>query len=157
MKIYHAERWDLSEMKFLIAFFCFVTAFTACLAPSFAQGIGEYGRVLGGIGTKAGGPGKSMGSERIRPESGKPESRVGEVPAGKLPSVLIVAVSNAWIYSRSEDWSDKISDIAMGERVVPMLESGGSNPIWYMIKTQSGVMGWMKASDVTPNTSRHQR
>jgi len=143
-------------MKLLIHVIGLLVALSVSLRAGFAQGFGEYGRVLGGIGTKGVGMGKPVTPERTVPQSGKSQSRVGEPSPGKLPSVLTVAVNNALIFSRSEDWADKVGETSIGEQVVPMLQASGSNGVWYMVKARSGVVGWIRASDLTPNSSKSQ-
>ena len=107
-----------------------------------AQGIGEYGRAVGGIprlGPTAPGSAPQVGS-------GRPEG--GGVSEGKgLPIRLMVAAKEAGLYSKQDDESEKLALLAQGEILVPMVQSsGGSN--WYMVKTKNGLIGWVKSLDV---------
>ena len=107
-----------------------------------AQGLGEYGRAVGGIprlGPTAPGRAPQVGS-------GRPE--VGGVSEGKgLPIRLIVAAKEAGLYPKQDDESAKLALLAQGEILVPMVQSsGGSN--WYMVKTKTGLIGWVKSLDV---------
>ena len=120
----------------------------------FAQGIGEYGRLLGGVGQKnstvvpkGGAPGREAGAS---PKSQTP--RVGDVGGNSMPSVLTVESEEAVLYARSEEWADKVMELSRGEKLIPMVHTAGANTLWYMVKTQTGAIGWVKASDVNPDS-----
>ena len=121
----------------------------ACSKSAFAQAMGEYGRLLGDSGVigksiEKGPSGKSL-PESSRPKGSNPPPRAGNT----LPPFLTVSVNNAVIYARSEDWSDKVGEVPLGEKVKPLLQSNGPNAVWYMVKTESGTTGWINAADVT--------
>jgi NOL1/NOP2/fmu family ribosome biogenesis protein len=60
---------------------------------------------------------------------------------------LVVASKDAGLYPRQDDESEKIVQLARGETVTPMVQTAGGSE-WYMVKTQKGLIGWVKASDV---------
>ena len=110
-----------------------------------AQGFGEYGRTLGGVTQqgriKPSAPGGlSNGGER---KSGG----VGDIGGHAVPSRLIVAGQQAVLFPRQDDQAEKITNLAEGEILVPLLQTAGGNH-WYMVKTQKGLIGWVKSSDV---------
>jgi len=120
----------------------------------FAQGIGEYGRLLGGVGQKnsivvprGGAPVKEAGtSPKSRP------SGVGNSGSNSIPPALTVEANEAVLYARSEEWADVMMQLSRGEKLIPMAQTVGGNTVWYMVKTQTGAIGWIKASDVSLNS-----
>jgi hypothetical protein len=61
---------------------------------------------------------------------------------------LTVVESGAALYSRQELDSDKISILKKGERLAPLAEAVGQQT-WYMVKTQHGLVGWVRSIDVS--------
>ena len=116
-----------------------------------AQGFGEYGRLLGGLGQKnsnvprgvAPAPENSGSLDRSARDS-------NTVKNNSLPAALIVESKEASLYARSEDWSDKMMQLPRGTKLIPMVQATAANALWYMVKTQSGDVGWVKSSDVVP-------
>jgi hypothetical protein len=130
----------------------FVVLFLLFSQVAAAQGFGEYGRLLGGMGQKNAtsvpkGPTsgtEARGSVKQRsPDSGVPERN-------PMPSAFIVESNEATLYARSEDWADKIMQLSRGEKLVPMVQATSATALWYMVKTQTGAIGWVKSSDVAP-------
>jgi hypothetical protein len=118
----------------------------ASLMPTviMAQAFGEYGRTLGGV-TDRGSIGSSAAGG-ISPGRGKSE-RIGDIGGRGVPSRLIVVAKQAPLFPRQDDEAEKITGLAQGEILVPLLQSAGGND-WYMVKTQNGFIGWVKSSDV---------
>jgi hypothetical protein len=42
---------------------------------------------------------------------------------------------------------ENIAQLSEGEKLVPLLQSEGSIH-WYMVKTEKGLTGWVKSTDV---------
>ncbi len=110
-----------------------------------AQAFGEYGRTLGGV-TQQGGISQSAPGGLSQGGRGKSEG-VGDIGGHGVPSRLIVASKQAVLFPRQDDEAEKITSLAQGEILVPMLQAVGGND-WYMVKTQKGLIGWVKSSDV---------
>jgi len=113
-----------------------------------AQGFGDYGRALGGVGQGQGGtvpraPGTSSPSNKGKGVSGG----VGDVGGRDMPSRLVVASKEAALYPRQDDEAEKIDRLVEGETLVPMVQSEGGRD-WYMVKTSKGLIGWVKSVDV---------
>jgi len=129
-------------MKKLPVLILIVGAQLSMTTGAFPQGFGEYGRTVGsipqGVGPRA--PGTA-------PQSGSGSGGVGEVTGKAIPLRLVVAVKDAGLYPKQDDESEKVADLAQGESLVPMVQSSGGND-WYMVKTQKGMIGWVKSSDV---------
>ena len=68
---------------------------------------------------------------------------------------MVVASRQAALYSRQDDEAEKIADLFQGDTLIPMVQSNGGNE-WYMVKTQKGLIGWIKSADVRPETAKKQ-
>ncbi|HWP23632.1 MAG TPA: hypothetical protein VNM15_05545 [Candidatus Binatia bacterium] len=111
----------------------------------FAQAFGEYGRAVGSVphgkgitGSPVPGGGK---------QGGKSGGGVGDVGGRRIPSRLVVGSNGAGLYQRQDEESQKLAQLARGEILTPMVQSAGANE-WYMVKTESGMIGWVKSGDV---------
>jgi hypothetical protein len=110
----------------------------------FAQAFGEYGRTLGGV------PHSGITAPRAPgggTQGGSGSGGVGDVGGRGLPARLVVAVEVAGLYPRQDDESEKLAQLSQGEMLVPMVKSSGRND-WFMVKTQKGIVGWVKAAEV---------
>jgi hypothetical protein len=110
-----------------------------------AQAFGEYGRTLGGV-TQQGGISPSTPGGLSQGGRGK-SGGVGDIGGRGVPSRLIVASQQATLFPRQDDEAEKITSLAQGEILVPLLQAAGGND-WFMVKTQKGLIGWVKSSDV---------
>ncbi|HXV79950.1 MAG TPA: SH3 domain-containing protein [Candidatus Binatia bacterium] len=68
--------------------------------------------------------------------------------AAETPLGLIVRESGISLYSRQELDSDKIATLQKGAVLTPLAEAIGQQT-WYMVKTQDGLFGWVRATDVS--------
>jgi hypothetical protein len=69
-------------------------------------------------------------------------------PAAETPAGLTVQGSGAVLYARQELDSDKIATLKKGEMLAPLVEVVGQQT-WYMVKTQNGLVGWVRSADVS--------
>lgn len=67
--------------------------------------------------------------------------------AAETPLGLTVRESGISLYSRQELDSDKIATLQKGTVLTPLAEAIGQQT-WYMVKTQDGLFGWVRATDV---------
>jgi hypothetical protein len=72
-----------------------------------------------------------------------------------IPSGLVVVSRQIGLYPRQDDTAEKIIELSEGDRLMPMIESNGGND-WYMVKTQQGIIGWVKAVEVREDTGKKQ-
>jgi len=72
---------------------------------------------------------------------------VGDLGGKPVASQLVVAAKEADLYPRQDDESEKIDRLSRGDILIPVLQSNGGNE-WFMVKTSSGKVGWVKAADV---------
>jgi len=110
--------------------------------PVFAQAFGEYGRIVGSIPQGAGprAPGNA-------PQGGSGSGEIGDLGGKALPIRLVVAAKEAGLYPKQDDESEQLAQLSQGETLVPMLQSSGGNA-WFMVRTQKGIIGWVKSTDV---------
>lgn len=118
----------------------------------FAQGFGEYGRAVGSVPQGRGitGSGPSGGFNQGNSASG---GGVGDVGGRAMPVRLVVAGKNAGLYPRQDDESERITQLSEGENLVPMIQSEGGSQ-WFMVKTQKGLVGWVKSADVRQESKK---
>jgi hypothetical protein len=117
------------------------------VAPNglLAQAIGEYGRTVGGVGQRQGKVSQKASRTSSQNSKGKGVVEgVGDLGGRPVPSAIVVASRQAALYPRQDDESEKIAELSQGDTLVPM---GQSNE-WYMVKTQKGLVGWIKSADV---------
>ena len=121
---------------------------------ALAQAIGEYGRTVGGARQRQG----SASPNASRPSQNAKGKTVvqGVADTGRpIPSGLVVVSRQSGLYPRQDDTAEKITELSEGDRLMPMIESNGGND-WYMVKTQQGIIGWVKAVEVWEDTGKKQ-
>jgi hypothetical protein len=69
-------------------------------------------------------------------------------PAAETTSALTVRESGTALYSRQDVESDKLYALQKGETLTPVGEAVGQET-WYMVKTQGGLFGWVRAAEVS--------
>ena len=132
-------------MKTSLVVASLLAAFVFSPTLVFAQGFGEYGRAVGsvphgqgitGVRTPGGGT-----------QGGVAGGGVGDLGGRGLPTRLVVATKDAGLYPRQDEESEKLIQLAQGDTLTPMVQSAGGSE-WYMVKTQKGVVGWIRSIDV---------
>jgi hypothetical protein len=136
---------EVRDMKQLIVTVSVAAVLILSARLVFAQAFGEYGRTLGGIPHGQGITGSRAPGGVT--QGGTVSGVGGDLRGRGLPARLVVASSDAGLYPRQDDESEKIVQLAQGETVTPMVQSAGGSE-WYMVKTQKGLVGWVKATDV---------
>ncbi len=66
----------------------------------------------------------------------------------KNTPILSVKGRETYLYARQEKHSEKVIKLEKGERLIPFASALGRNERWYMVKTQNGVLGWVRSSDM---------
>ena len=127
----------------------------ALVAPQMAssQAFGEYGRTLGSLPR---GPAAVPRSSGPGGPATIDQGGIGELGGRALPARLIVITSEAGLFSRQDSEVEKIAGLVRGEKLIPLIQSEGSIS-WYMVKTEKGAIGWVKASDVKQETPVQKR
>ena len=110
-----------------------------------AQAFGEYGRAVGSVPHGQGiTGGRTPGGIS---QGGGADGGVGNVGGRALATRLVVAAKSAGLYPRQDSETEKIDQLSEGEPLVPMVQAAGGSD-WYMVKTQKGLVGWVKGADV---------
>ncbi len=70
--------------------------------------------------------------------------------AQSTPPLLIVREAGTILYARQDVTSDRTATLEKNEKLTPLAEALGPET-WYMVRTQQGIVGWVRASDVSPS------
>ena len=125
----------------IILLYCVVLLIPELVA---AQAFGEYGRAVGSVPRNpATTPRTPGGGAQGRIDHGG----VGDFGGRALPTLLVVASKEAGLFPRQDEEMEKIAKLTKGEKLVPLVQSEGSTP-WYMVRTEKGIVGWVKSNDV---------
>ena len=73
-------------------------------------------------------------------------------PVAALPSALRVKNPGSSLHAQQDTQSEVIAKLNRGEDLVVLGNASGAGEAWYMIKTKSGALGWIRASDVEETT-----
>ena len=134
--------------------FSMVIGFLLAPLVVMAQAFGEYGRTVGGVTQRQGSGGPKAPGGRAQQGKGKGVFQgVGDLGGRPVPSHLVVTSKEAALYPRQDDESEKLDRLAQGETLVPMVQSNGGNE-WYMVKTQKGLIGWVRSKDVREESGK---
>jgi peroxiredoxin len=69
-------------------------------------------------------------------------------PAAPLPNMLRAKAAGIVVRSQQDSQSEAIGKLEGGEEVVPLGKVFGAGEFWYMVKTKSGMMGWVRGAEV---------
>src|SRR5438876_3621891 len=93
--------------------------------------------------------------KRLLGETNNSTGATGSLVAGPvepLPATLRVKSQVGGLYAQQDALSEIIAKLGREEEVVPMGKASGASEAWYMVKTKSGQIGWLKANDVEDTT-----
>ena len=65
---------------------------------------------------------------------------------------LTVRETGVYLYSRQDSESPRLATLQKGDVLTPIAEAVGAET-WYMIRTQQGTVGWVRATDVIGSDS----
>ena len=69
-------------------------------------------------------------------------------PAKKLPSTLRAKSDGIALRGQHDALSEVVGKLARGDEVTPLGKVSGTGEFWYMVKTKSGAIGWLRGSEV---------
>jgi thiol-disulfide isomerase/thioredoxin len=69
-------------------------------------------------------------------------------PAVRLPNMLRAKAAGILLRSQQDTQSETIGKLESGEELVLLGKVSGAGEYWYMVKTRSGMMGWVRGADV---------
>jgi hypothetical protein len=114
-----------------------------------AQALGEYGRTLGGATQRHGNtvPRVPRGGG-VKGNAKGGFKGVGDLGVQPLQNRLVVATDRAALYQSQDDEAPKIEDLPTGTILVLIIQATSGATAWYMVKSPTGIIGWVKSVDV---------
>jgi thiol-disulfide isomerase/thioredoxin len=73
---------------------------------------------------------------------------VGLEPTAPLPNVLRVKTAGILVRAQQDAQSEAINKLESGEELIALGKVSGAGEFWYMIKTRSGAIGWVRGAEV---------
>ena len=122
---------------------------------SLAQAISEYGKTVEGGQRQGRASSKASRSPSQNAKGKAVVQGIGDTGGRPIPSGLVVVSRQIGLYPRQDDAAETIAELHQGDTLIPMIQSNSGND-WYMVKTQQGVIGWVKAVDVREDTGKKQ-
>jgi Bacterial SH3 domain len=62
--------------------------------------------------------------------------------------VLRVKTAGILVRAQQDAQSEAINKLGSGEELIPLGKVSGAGELWYMIKTKSGTIGWVRGAEV---------
>ena len=69
-------------------------------------------------------------------------------PTTPLPSALRAKGSALLVRAQQDPFSDAVAKLPAGEEVAPIGKVSGAGEFWYMVRTKSGAIGWVRGAEV---------
>ncbi len=69
-------------------------------------------------------------------------------PRVPLPKVLRAKAGGTWVRSQQNSDSAAVGTLALGEEATPVGKASRAGEFWYLVKTKSGVVGWVREGEV---------
>jgi hypothetical protein len=134
----------------------FASVFFLALVPKiFAQAIGEYGRVVGGLRPQQdSATPKAHNGETLKPNGKGSNAGVGDLGVPSIKGQLFVASNKALLYARQDDETERLAQLSLGDPLTAVMRATGGNLDWYMVRTATGIVGWIKSTDVRESSGK---
>jgi thiol-disulfide isomerase/thioredoxin len=87
-------------------------------------------------------------------KSGVSSGPIDLEPATPLPGRLRAKADGVVVRGHQDTLSEVMGKLARGEELVPLGKVSGAGEFWYMVKTRSGAVGWVRGGDVEEAGSR---
>jgi len=75
-------------------------------------------------------------------------------PATPLPSKLRARADGVVVRGHQDTVSEVMGKLARDEEIIPLGKVSGAGEFWYMVKTKSGAIGWVRGGDVEESALR---
>ena len=69
-------------------------------------------------------------------------------PATPLPKGLRARGNAVSVYAQQDTQSEVVGKIERGEEFMPLGKVSGAGEFWYMVKSKSGAMGWVRGAEI---------
>jgi thiol-disulfide isomerase/thioredoxin len=90
--------------------------------------------------------------QRLLGDRGAPgpliDGEVGPLNSPVLPSLLYVKSSGVSVYGQQDSSSEAVARPSRGEKLYPLGKASMEGESWYMVKTEQGLIGWIRRDDV---------
>jgi len=129
----------LIRQGMLVLIVCFLSA-----EHLSAQAIIEYGKGLERVSPPTGGGLKAPGAARRG--GGGSQGPSADIPAITLPTALTVKEDEAQVYAQQDEYSARVEKAQKGATLTPMGQATLNGEKWYMVRSQQGTIGWVKAA-----------
>jgi len=90
--------------------------------------------------------------QRLLGHKGAPELLmdvdVGTLNSPVLPSLLHVKLSDVPVYGQQDRSSQAVARVSRGDKLFPLGKATAEGESWYMVKTEQGLIGWVRRDDV---------
>ena len=80
--------------------------------------------------------------------SATPVTSVSIEPATGLPSALRAKGGTLMVYSQQDPLSEAVAKLQASDEVIPLGKVSGAGEFWYMVRTTSGAIGWVRGAEV---------
>ena len=68
-------------------------------------------------------------------------------PATPLPSALRAKGGALVVRSQQDPFSEAVAKLPATEEVIPLGKASGAGEFWYMVRTKSGLIGWVRGAE----------
>jgi hypothetical protein len=75
-------------------------------------------------------------------------------PAKPLPGTLRTKTDGVVIRGQQDMLAEALGKVGRSEELIPLGKVSGAGEFWYMVKTKSGTVGWVKGGDVEETSAR---
>ena len=75
-------------------------------------------------------------------------------PATPLPSALRAKGDGSIVRSQQDPFSEVIAKLPANDEVIPLGKASGAGEFWYLVRTKSGAIGWVRGAEVEGVTNR---
>lgn len=75
-------------------------------------------------------------------------------PATPLPKGIRVKGNGTLVHGQQDTQSEVVGKLDRGDDVIPLGKVSGAGEFWYMVKTKSGAVGWVRGVEVEETSAR---
>jgi thiol-disulfide isomerase/thioredoxin len=86
--------------------------------------------------------------------SGLPGGQMDLEPTTALPGRLRARADGVAVRGHQDTLSEVMGKLARDEEIIPLGKVSGAGEFWYMVKTKSGTIGWVRGGDVEESALR---
>ena len=69
-------------------------------------------------------------------------------PSTPMPKALRAKANGALVHGQQDAQSEVVGKLERGDDLIPLGKVSGAGEFWYMVKTKSGAVGWVRGAEV---------